>query len=527
MSAGGLSYSGLVNHGKVTLPSVEIWGKNTNIVREPPKSITTRRINKVGQTTSINETIEESGSRTSEAINVYARGVNPFVSVSYNNYSNNGGQSSSIANGPAKSAKLPHRIMREGAFTYPIFYQEDLLPLSRMPRKATSASSNVGISDFCEKIVKQGTAEETKEVKNNLLKVNVKPSAVYKIETPLTQPSEVKHAIQPSIKSSVSSGIRSMDIEHKHTGIPTKEIDPSPLHAMAQAQFTSVRHVDSNTFHGDRYLQDIVSQPVSSNISFNKFSSMDDNTFHGDRYLQDIVSQPVSSNISFNKFSSMDDNTFHGDRYLQEIVSQPVSSNISFNKFSSMDDNTFHGDPYLQNTLLHSITTNVSSIKHTPSGDTMDMKYLPIQEQLHVSVVAPASHSGSTKYIHDDIKLTRNIPEHNIRTNIVDKNNYKSIDYDNELDLIRKLPVSSFATNVISAGNTDHGSRDVHLLEKINPGGYSIPGNVPMKGRMQDVILSGETEKAKMNRMISETMSGRFHTPAPFINTFNDKKIYR
>ena len=465
MSAGGLSYSGLVNHGKVTLPSVEIWGKNTNIVREPPKSITTRRINKVGQTTSINETIEESGSRTSEAINVYARGVNPFVSVSYNNYSNNGGQSSSIANGPAKSAKLPHRIMREGAFTYPIFYQEDLLPLSRMPRKATSASSNVGISDFCEKIVKQGTAEETKEVKNNLLKVNVKPSAVYKIETPLTQPSEVKHAIQPSIKSSVSSGIRSMDIEHKHTGIPTKEIDPSPLHAMAQAQFTSVRHVDSNTFHGDRYLQ--------------------------------------------------------------EIVSQPVSSNISFNKFSSMDDNTFHGDPYLQNTLLHSITTNVSSIKHTPSGDTMDMKYLPIQEQLHVSVVAPASHSGSTKYIHDDIKLTRNIPEHNIRTNIVDKNNYKSIDYDNELDLIRKLPVSSFATNVISAGNTDHGSRDVHLLEKINPGGYSIPGNVPMKGRMQDVILSGETEKAKMNRMISETMSGRFHTPAPFINTFNDKKIYR
>ena len=42
MSAGGLSYSALINNGKITLPSVTTWGTNMNILRDPPKSITTR-----------------------------------------------------------------------------------------------------------------------------------------------------------------------------------------------------------------------------------------------------------------------------------------------------------------------------------------------------------------------------------------------------------------------------------------------------------------------------------------------------
>ena len=44
------SYSGIVSYGKSTLPSVDSWGQNNNILRDPPKSIHTRRIDKVGQT---------------------------------------------------------------------------------------------------------------------------------------------------------------------------------------------------------------------------------------------------------------------------------------------------------------------------------------------------------------------------------------------------------------------------------------------------------------------------------------------
>ena len=147
MAAGGLSYSGLVNHGKIGLPSVDSWGTNMHILRDPPKSITTRRIDKVGETSSITQMIDDSDGRSSEAIQVYARGVNPFVSVSYNNYGNNGGQTyGGITEGGRQSAKLPYRIMRDGAFRPPVLLQEDLLPLSRMPRSLTSAYSNSGFT---------------------------------------------------------------------------------------------------------------------------------------------------------------------------------------------------------------------------------------------------------------------------------------------------------------------------------------------------------------------------------------------
>jgi hypothetical protein len=79
-----ISYSGIVNYGKVTLPSVDTWSTNMNIMRDPPKSITTRKIDKVGETMAISEAIDASGDRTSEAITRYAKGVNPMVSVQYN-----------------------------------------------------------------------------------------------------------------------------------------------------------------------------------------------------------------------------------------------------------------------------------------------------------------------------------------------------------------------------------------------------------------------------------------------------------
>ena len=76
------SYSSIIgNKAKVTFPSVESWGTNNNILRDPPKSIMTRRIDKVNQDGSLNEMLYHSGDRFAENINVYARGVNPMVSV--------------------------------------------------------------------------------------------------------------------------------------------------------------------------------------------------------------------------------------------------------------------------------------------------------------------------------------------------------------------------------------------------------------------------------------------------------------
>ena len=103
-----------------------------NILKDPPKGIHTRRIDKVGDTQQILLQIDESGSRANEYINVYARNTNPMVGVSYNNY----GNSQSSGN---KQASLPYKVENVRP---PILSPYDLQPLSRLPRTWFYASSN-------------------------------------------------------------------------------------------------------------------------------------------------------------------------------------------------------------------------------------------------------------------------------------------------------------------------------------------------------------------------------------------------
>jgi len=576
MSAGGLSYSGLVNHGKITLPSIDSWGSNMNIVRDPSKSIMTKRIDKVGETSSMTQMIEESSSRASEAIQVYARGVNPFVSVSYDNNGNNGGQSSgSFVEGGQRSAKLPYTIMKDGAFRPPILLQEDLLPLSRIPIENFSVLSNPGFVDFSKKMRSCGTAENTKEVKTDTLKACVRPTAVYKIEKSASQPYEIKNVIQPSIKTSANSGIRTMDITQKYTGKPTKEIDNTPLHARVQANFTQIRHVNNNEFNPDRYLQEPVSYNVSSNISSIK-NNVGNNEFNPERYLQEHVSYNVSSNISSIK-NNVGNNEFNPQRYLQEPVSYNVSSNISSiknnvgnNEFNperylqepvsynvasnissiknNVGNNEFNPDRYLQEPVSYNVSSNISSIKnnvgnnefnpqrylqepvsysvssnissknnYTSIEDIFNTSDIPVHEDIiHYSLLAPFSGVEQTKHFHDEISLSRNLPEYNVTTNFGNQTVYKRTEYDNDIELSRNTPITSLTSNPSTRSSIDHSSRNAHLPDKIKAGGYSIPGQIPMKVRLQNISDQKESEKCRMNRIVMESMQGRFDKPSPF-----------
>lgn len=143
----------------VTLPSVE----SVNILRDPPRSVTTRRINKVGQDDTITNLIDDpaTGDRVAEAIRVYTRGSNPMVGVSYNNYSANAG--TGVSSFAHRQAYLPYRIMDSGAFRAPIVAPADLLPLSRLPRVHTFAAANPGFADFTKLIACGTNAKNTKD----------------------------------------------------------------------------------------------------------------------------------------------------------------------------------------------------------------------------------------------------------------------------------------------------------------------------------------------------------------------------
>lgn len=176
-----LSYSAIVNYGKVTLPSVEAWSTNANIMRDPPRSIMTRKKDRVGDTSAITQTIADSGDRYCEAISYYAKGNNPMVSVSY-------GEAKGENSGGSSEAFLPYRVIRDGAFRPPILRQEDVLPLSRLPRNWTTCETRPFEIDYSKRVMNCGTAESTKEVKNQLLKTSCETAKRIAEEPRLTAP---------------------------------------------------------------------------------------------------------------------------------------------------------------------------------------------------------------------------------------------------------------------------------------------------------------------------------------------------
>jgi hypothetical protein len=425
-NAGGLSYSGLINSGKLTLPSVESWGTNMSILRDPPRSIHTRRIDKVGETSSITNMVDNSGNRSCEAIRHYALGKNPMVSVDYGNSGNNGGQrSSGLTIGGQTQSKLPYRILQDGQFRPPVLRQEQSMPLSRLPRVWTEALTNPQFIDYTKRIRNCGTAEDTKEVHNRVLKVCVRPNAVYKIETPISEPFEVKYVIKNPLHTTTTSGIRTMDRTTQHVQEPVKGIDHNTLHTPAHTNIGHVRHVNNNDFDANPYLQDTHHSNITSNVS--------------------------------------------------------------------------------------------SNVQITPIEDILDLGDIRTKDTMHINYTTPISGVERDNYIHEDINLSRRIPEYSATTN-VGRNIHKHANYDNNIQLGRNLPQTQALAN---PGSIQHGSvdttssREYHLIPKVRPGGFEGRGAIPMSGRNQEIGIPFESQKSRMDKAVMAQFEGRYDSVTP------------
>ena len=205
--------SALRTYGKASLPSVDGWGTNNNIVKDPPKSIHTRRVDKVGDNNSITDQIDCASDRICEGISVYARGVNPMVSVNYTNQGvssvggsgNRGGMANSTK---GSGGKLPIRIMQDGAFRPPIIPQEQQVALSRQPRLATQCITNPQAIDYTKRAQ---CMDLNKIVKEKVIKANIRPTAVYRIEKPIQQHYSTPFIKQDPLQICGYSGTRSLD----------------------------------------------------------------------------------------------------------------------------------------------------------------------------------------------------------------------------------------------------------------------------------------------------------------------------
>jgi hypothetical protein len=393
MSAGGISYSGITNYGVVTLPSVEGWGTNMNILRDPPKSIMTRRINKVGETSSLTELVDESGDRACEGISVYARGVNPSVSVDYGNNGNNGGQrgggaffTGSMSGGGdhigtsgnvigSGQAYLPYRVGRDGSFRPPVQSPFNLLPLSRMPRTNTKAFTQPGFIDFSKKMVCPGG--KYKEIKEDTINTYIRPTATYKIETPIVEPFEVKYVIKNPVKFDNQAGVsgtRTRDLTIQDIHEPTNGINKTPLHSEnIYANYGSgetVRYVDNSHLDTERYIQDRLHSSVQTKRSKSIQITPIEDIFDVDIRTKDV------RNISFAplKTGYTKEELIHNDVELQKRV---LATTASTNKYSDVyiRPETQHQGVQKRNRPITYASTNHGTIQRQSTMDITNRGY--------------------------------------------------------------------------------------------------------------------------------------------------------
>jgi hypothetical protein len=251
-----ISYSALTSYGKATLPSVEVWNGNFDITKDPPSGIQTRRIIKVGENNDLLDWNDDSGSRINEMINIYARGNNPMVSVQYSNHGNsgsglmgiNGGQGGSNMEGIMTSGgggKLPYRIMNEGAFRPPILRQEDLLPLSRMPRECTTVTTKRCRVDQTKRI-EPDVVEYFKEIHKAPMRVSAESTRSFKKEGPIAPPSNIGLMVNENMMvNSINSNVKKLKDVNGERIIPVLD---------QQILTSNVDHINQKRTSQQKYL---------------------------------------------------------------------------------------------------------------------------------------------------------------------------------------------------------------------------------------------------------------------------------
>jgi hypothetical protein len=441
MAAGGLSYSGLTSYGKATLPSVDSWGTNMNIAKDPPRSITTRRIDKVGQTSNITEMIDDSSNRACEAISYYARGVNPMVSVSYNNYGNSGGQSSALQSNGGLQAKLPYRIMEGGAFRPPLRGQEMLYPLSRLPRVWFSAFTQPGFADYTKKLRVCGDDTNTKEVKPVSIKIESKPTKVYALEQPIKENYVVKNVIQPVLHKDVNSGKRGHDnVTMIQTG-PKRIEDYHTMKAVG----------------------------ITNKSGYNKFNHEDSEVF-GKTHTSIIHAQGITNKSGHSKYS---DHISDGPGKTHKSIIHPTATSSKTLNIYKNNDTHMDTGRYVSDIRVSDVHTNKSLLKnHTSIENIIDHDSIRVKNNINIEYQTPHSGFDKIEYIHSDIEMNKNLPTYSIESQHISPYQ-KNIQHENQVTLSRNMPVHNIQTLRTSLGNTSHSSRDYKLQPKINIGGFT------------------------------------------------------
>lgn len=485
-----LSYSSLVNKGKLTLPSVDSWGTNNNIRKDPPKSIMTRRIEKVTDTNQLVKSVDNSD-RSNEAILRFSRGINPSVSVSY---SNNGG---SLQNYGNQQAFLPYRINLDGDFHPPVQAPLDLLPLSRLKYNNVEVITTPSLPHFTKELPNSRNQTAAKTVRQEIISASVKTPQTYMLQKPFQEPFEVKYNInENAIKISGDSGkIAYSDRTIQNNVVPSKVIQVDNLNVNVQTNKQESRQlVDANIDFSKIKTQDVMLIEYESTKKGNEKYEMVHENFELER---NIPEYETYSNIRMNdKFVT----SIHKDVELGRNVPE---YDVYSNKNDVVRNLGIEYDIQLERNIPEYDMRTAKTNNNTKISYIHDDIVLSRNVPEHKSF---SQKSGTEKieYIHNDIELSRVLPEHEATTNI-SQNMRKTLLHNKMKEYERKAVLSTMSTNDSKKGeiNINNATDYRNLVEKVQPGEFVNAGFVPQVERSQgmgNIRMIDNNRKLKISR---------------------------
>lgn len=475
----------------VTLPSVEQWGTNTNILRDPPRSITTRRIDKVGQNVDISSLVDDSGDRICEGINVYARGVNPMVSVSYDNVSNNAGMSgnaTSYSNRPA--ARAPYPAFEGGSFRPPVRTERDLLPLSRQPRAWFGTTGTKEFIDYA----------KTKQQPNDFRAI--RELALHAFDVAPNKTTTIEKAILENFEMTDHINDAKITLFDTSAGCETGY----------QSSFTK-----ENPNVQKAALDEVLHARAILNRAEDRTAGMDGVYLSPDKYITQVHQIEQSTNRSAHQTQDLSDLSIQSGRYITDVNQIEQTTNRSAHHTQDLSELSIQPDRYI--TSIHQIErpTNVSRDIQAKKIDEL------VDSNRRVSVkpdmIQFESHAGRTP-IHTFLNEIAT-PELELRNPMVcvtaartQADVAKRVDHDKGYEFERNMPLTQARTNITKIDdfhNLNLSSRTYRLDPTLQKGGFGNVGAKPSFGRGEvRASTERESDKDKLRNRINDMQFNRF-----------------
>jgi len=539
----------------ITLGSVEGWGTDMNILRDPPKSISTRRIDKVGQTSDITNIIDSSSDRASEAINLYARGVNPMVSVSYGNYGANGGRVGELTTTSHRAQpRYPYPIMEGGAFRPPVRGPLDLLPLSRLPRaKIADVMSGIDLPDYSKTSQYIG---ELRAIKDVLNAYDITPNKKGSISKNLVENFKMDNAINDKhINVDVSSGIRSRDISsytRDHVDV-YKGVNDDVLNAFAISNISKgdgVQTLENFQIDENNYIQEHTSYDAYSNLSKNNIQDLSNVHLDTNKFVQEHTSYDTYSNLSKNNIQDLSNVHLDTNKFVQEHTSYDAYSNLSKNNiqdlsnvhldtnkfvqehtsydaYSNMSKETtqnlshidFDTSKYIQDGQVIETFTNLSSDINTKTLDELvDIGRVSVKDNV-VQFEKNAGFKPNRTFLNEIAQhnphLEMRNPQFGVDSQKSDSTVYKRVEHENEIKYDRNRPMPSVTANITKIedfNSINLSSRNYRLEPTLRKGSFVNDGIKPTINRpdLVSARASRESDKDKIRSKFNEQQFSRF-----------------